>query len=338
MTNAPEREPTGVEICRLHNIPNVGPRAPTTTTSSRDFVTTPFADCNHASATTHQGNCSAFYVQCTSCRWMVEFYPRVETSRHLVGPGMIRVERVYGDLSSVIRARQEQSRRTAAAASARGKKTPDADTNPGPTEAPKQTDGTKPAAPPRGATPLVTRSRHPQRNLDALNIDGRAPEPSSADAHGARLLRPKARAAPSPVIQRAEEMQVPESDASSMSISDTSIRSAMAGSAKTRRPTPAATRRVKWHNIAEASIDEGEQSSGEDPDHEEGRPSEPAGSHAPREALLAMRTLASLPEATQDTTRLLDQLEAHLAATNAAAALAEEDLPSPIREPQSRSP
>ena len=134
-----------------------------------------------------------------------------------------------------------------------------------------------------------------------------------------------------------EEVQLPpESDTSAMSVSDVSTSSALAGSARTRRSTPA-ERRVKWHDMTVTDNVEDERLSGDDNDPEGTlRHEEAAGSRAPVEALLAMRTSASLPEATQDTKRLLDQLEAHLAATSAAAEL--HDMPSPIRAAEAKTP
>ena len=152
--------------------------------------------------------------------------------------------------------------------------------------------------------------------LDGLNLESPgAKSSSSSGASGARLLRPKAQARP--VQTRREdpdvppfEREVPESDLSSQADPGAPT---SGGSAKQRRPTPAA-RRVKWHDLTaeDVSRDQGQADADEDTHLAET-------TRAPRDALSAMRTLASLPEATPETTRLLDQLEAHLAATTAAA-------------------
>ena len=78
-----------------------------------------------------------------------------------------------------------------------------------------------------------------------------------------------------------------------------------------RRATPAARR---------VSFNEGEP------------PNEDLEQTVPRDALSAMRLLAQMPGATNDTRMLLTQLEAHLAATSAAAELDEPPPPS-LAEP-----
>ena len=113
------------------------------------------------------------------------------------------------------------------------------------------------------------------------------------------------------------------------------------GSAFKRTPTPG-VRRVKWHDMTGA--DDSRDSEGLESEGER-QSGEVAGARAPRDALAAMRTLASLPGATPETTSLLDQLEAHLAATTAAAELQEArdlpmttEMPSPIRPLEDQEP
>ena len=115
------------------------------------------------------------------------------------------------------------------------------------------------------------------------------------------------------------------------------------GSAFRRTPTPG-VRRAKWHDVTVVDDSRDSEGAGSEVERHSG---EDAGARAPRDALAAMRTLASLPGATPETTGLLDQLEAHLAATTAAAELQEArdlpmttEMPSPIRplEDQEQEP
>ena len=174
-------------------------------------------------------------------------------------------------------------------------------------------------------------------NLDGLNLDAPRVSSSSSSGGAGQLLRPKARARPSKA--RHEVVDVPESPAGS----DVPL---PRGTARNRKPTPA-IRRVKWHDMAEADASKDSLGAvGDSLDDVGNSPDEGhAGARAPRDALAAMRTLASLPGATPETTSLLDQLEAHLAATTAAAELQEArdlpmttEMPSPIRPLEDQEP
>ena len=332
VTHAPDREPSGIELCRLYRVPNTGPRPPAVAPmSAREHVVVPYKDCTHASTAQHLGNSCAFYLQCTCCRYHLEYYPRQASSRHTVHGNMKTVEEVYSKLPSVVKARAKQEKRNMARAKAKS-------AGAAYCRAPSPPPSRSGASTATSATPPPAAwTRAQMEHQDGLNLDAPGAASSSNSGDAGQLLRPKARARPSKVRQ--EVVDVPESPAGS----DVPL---PRGTARNRKPTPA-IRRVNWHDmaVADASRDSLDDVGDSLDDVGNSPVGGAAGARAPRDALAAMRTLASLPEATVETTRLLNQLEAHLVATTAAAELQERqdlpmttDLPSPIRPLTPASP
>ncbi len=283
-TGAPEKDPTGVELCRKFTLHNCGPMMPTTSVQSRDVESQNSAACDHVH-TEHLGNQWAFYSQCVRCKFLPEYFPRKPTARcPVTDANMDAVEQIFYWLPSTVATRQKKERRQGASAPASSRPTPQ-----------------PPAEENARATPGPAPTQQQHRG------------PTSADAAPPGLLRPKAK--PKPKVKPTSSQGPPSSSAGGPSPAVPKVSGAVvevpesggsfeqaprprAGSAVQRRPTPAPPRRVSWA--------------------ETGQSEATSSSSTPALALAAMRQLANLPQATIDTRVLLDQLEAQLSATSAA--------------------
>ena len=312
-TFAPAKPPTGVELCRLYQLRAEGPM-PASVSQARDHGVSPdaYLTCAHVQSHEHGGNAYYFYSQCVSCRALVELYPRVPTRRcpH-VEEQMQAVEEIFARLPHVV-----QSRRKTQRARARSRPPIPGD-RPQPSTAASGPDA---ARTPEKETPL-RRSQPVMTHRGPLG-----PEPTSGTAVLQKPVTAPSRESEehrpemfylSPHTKRPEEIPPPDSssldEAEEVQFPNDWKRPQQTGRKMGRQQ---ARPKRKCTPVAKRVSFDGEETT-----------SEQTALAAPKDALAAMRLLAQVPGATEDTRALLTQLEAHLAATTAAAELDENMMP-----------
>ena len=297
-----ELPPSGVELCRRYDLPNRGPRAPAVGVRARDHQPPPARQCEHHERTTHGGNQRAFYVQCVTCRWHIEFYPRAGAER---APAMTEVEK---DLEAIKKKKNQKGKPA------------------GPPPAPKSNRDEEQVPRPAGPAPQPRR-----RGTPAPRAPPASPPTSPEQVPSTPAPRHPSRRVPPP---EEEEEGIPGPEHSVAPPQARTSRQSQARSSQWQRVEHERTRSTRWEKggAEEFALTDSELSDAPSPAV---APEDPTSKIAA--ALAAVRALAATPGATNETWQLLQGLEAHLGVA-AGAAGAQEEPPQESRATSSTTP